>query len=226
MGGQTGIMAPMSGDVPPFPRCRVDKGMSVILPLSPGGSRPSSADDVAPVARNGRVAYVFIARKPGEPMVAVTEVHAVTGRGLEGDRYFHRAGTWSGRRGSGTDVTLVELEVLEALERDYGIILNPQDLRRNIVTRGISLNDFVGREFHVGRVILRGVGLCEPCAHLERATQRGVVRALVHRGGLRAQILATGMIRVGDVIRERLADEHRTMLEHGSPWAQSGTCGS
>lgn len=136
-------------------------------------------------------------------MMAVTEVHAVTGRGLEGDRYFHRAGTWSSRRGPGTDVTLVELEVLEALERDYGIFLNPQDLRRNIVIRGISLNGLVGREFRVGRVILRGVGLCEPCTHLDRATQRRVLRALVHRGGLRAQILVAGMIRVGDVIHER-----------------------
>ena len=137
-------------------------------------------------------------------MVAVTEVYAVPGRGLDGDRYFHRTGTWSGRRGSGTEVTLVELEVLEDLGRDHGIFLNPQDPRRNIITRGISLNDFVGREFHVGEVILRGVGLCEPCAHLERATQSGVVRALVHRGGLRAQILASGMIKVDDLIQDRV----------------------
>lgn len=179
------------------------------------------------VMHNGRVAHIFIARRPGEPMVAVTEVHAVAGRGLEGDRYFHRAGTWSGRRGSGTDVTFMELEVLEALRRDHGIILNPQDPRRSIVTRGISLSDFVGREFHVGGVILRGVGLCEPCAHLEQATQRGVVRAMVHRGGLRAQILATGKIRVGDAIHDRSADDHSPKLfGHRLPRAQSETCAS
>lgn len=171
--------------------------------------------------RNGRVTCVFIAGKPGEPMVAVTEVHAVKGRGLEGDRYFHRAGTWSGRHGSSTEVTLVEIEVLDALWCEHGIVLDPQDTRRNIITQGVSLNSLIGREFHVGEVILRGVGLCEPCAHLERATQIGIVRALVHRGGLRAQILESGTIRIGDAINERWVDDHSTLLMGKS--AASGT---
>ncbi|MFQ5896901.1 MAG: MOSC domain-containing protein [Candidatus Methylomirabilia bacterium] len=141
-------------------------------------------------------------------MVSVGEVRALAGRGLEGDRYFHRVGTYSDKpapRGGppAREVTLIEIEAIEALKREYGIALDPGDSRRNIVTRGVSLNHLVGREFRVGGVALRGARLCEPCSHLEQLTQQGVLRALVHRGGLRAEILRDGMIRVGDSVQEQ-----------------------
>ncbi|HEX2711092.1 MAG TPA: MOSC domain-containing protein [Candidatus Acidoferrales bacterium] len=136
-------------------------------------------------------------------MVAVTKVRAIPGQGLEGDRYFYQAGTLSDRSGFGSEVTLVELEVLEALRNYHGIALDPQATRRNIISRGIRLNTLVGREFRVGEVILRGAKLCEPCAHLEQATRKGVLRALAHRGGLRAQILVGGTISVGDFIEDQ-----------------------
>jgi MOSC domain-containing protein YiiM len=133
-------------------------------------------------------------------MRGVEEAHAVAGRGLDGDRYFNKAGTFSATPGTGRDVTLIESESLEALERDYGIALGPDQSRRNILTRGVPLNHLVGREFSVGAVRLRGVRLCEPCSHLEQLTGKRVDRGLVHRGGLRADVLTGGPIRPGDPV--------------------------
>jgi MOSC domain-containing protein YiiM len=132
----------------------------------------------------------------------VSEVRAIPGRGLEGDRYFEGRGSYSARPGPDRELTLIESETLEALERDHGIRLAAGDARRNVVTAGIALNHLVGRTFVVGGVLARGIRLCEPCAHLAELTDRRVLKALVHRGGLRAQILDGGVIRVGDGIAE------------------------
>jgi MOSC domain-containing protein YiiM len=130
-------------------------------------------------------------------MSTVEQVRAVAAKGLEGDRYFLGLGAfWKPK--PDYEVTLIESEALEALERDYGVALMPAESRRNILTRGVALNHLVGREFQVGEAVLRGVRLCEPCAYLERLTHRDVIRGLTHRGGLRAQILIGGTIRVGD----------------------------
>lgn len=135
-------------------------------------------------------------------MQALTEVRAVAGRGLEGDRYFREIGTYSRTSGPDRQLTLIEREALEAMERDYGVNLDPGEARRNLVTRGVPLNHLVGRTFRVGEVELRGVRLCEPCRHLARLVQADVVPGMVHRGGLRAEILTTGIIRVGDRVEE------------------------
>ena len=148
----------------------------------------------------GTVVSIYIAAAAMGPMASVAEVRAVPGKGLEGDRYFKQAGTYSDNPGSGRDVTLVEIEAIESLKRDYGIELEPGESRRNIVTRGVSLNHLVGREFKVGEVTLRGVRLCEPCSHLEGLSRKGVQRALNHRGGLRAEIVSGGRIRVGNPV--------------------------
>jgi MOSC domain-containing protein YiiM len=124
----------------------------------------------------------------------------VAGRGLEGDRYYHQLGTYSNQPGSGRDVTLIEMEAVEGLRRDYQIELDPAQSRRNIVTRGIALNHLVEQEFRVGDVVLRGTRLCEPCVHMEKLTVKGALRGLIHRGGLRAEIVKGGTIRVGDRI--------------------------
>lgn len=156
--------------------------------------------------RIGVVVSLHIAPAAGASTQPVTEVRARPGKGLEGDRYFKEVGTYSGKPGPrgqppAREVTLIEIETIEALKRDYDIEIDPGASRRNIVTRGVSLNHLVGREFRVGEVSMRGIRLCEPCAHLEALTQRGVLKALVHRGGLRAQILTDGVIRVGDPVR-------------------------
>lgn len=148
----------------------------------------------------GTIVSIHIAPAGGAPTKAVQEVRAVAGNGLEGDRYFEGIGTYSSHPGSDRDVTLIEIEAIEALQRDYRIEMDPGDSRRNIVTRGVPLNHLVGREFKIGAVTLRGTRLCEPCSHLEKLSVKGVQRGLIHRGGLRAEILTSGMIRVGDQI--------------------------
>lgn len=133
-------------------------------------------------------------------MRSVANAQVVVGRGLEGDRYYSQLGTYSNQPGSGRDVTLIEIEAIEGLKRDYQIQLEPAQSRRNIVTRGIALNHLVEQEFRIGDVVLRGTRLCEPCAHMEKLTVKGALRGLIHRGGLRAEIVKGGIVRVGDVI--------------------------
>ena len=146
----------------------------------------------------GEVASLHLADKKKEPMRSVARLLAVAGKGIEGDRYYHAKGTFSDRVGRDGEVTLIELEAIEALVREGGVDLDPGDARRNIVTRGAPLNHLVGREFLVGGTRLRGMRLCEPCSHLEKLTRPGVIKGLIHRGGLRAEILVGGEIRVGD----------------------------
>ena len=150
---------------------------------------------------NGSVHSIHIAPVASEATVPVEEVRAVAGQGLEGDRYFDGKGSWSRTPGTGRQVTLIELEAIEALERDYKMKIEPGQARRNIVTRGVALNHLVGREFSVGEVVLLGLRLCEPCNHLAGLTDEKVRQGLVHRGGLRADIVSGGVIRVGDAVR-------------------------
>lgn len=148
----------------------------------------------------GTVISIHIASTGATPMRSVNEVQAVQGKGLEGDRYANELGTYSNHPGSGRDVTLIEAEAVAALKRDYHIELDAGQSRRNIVTYGISLNHLVGKDFRVGAVFLRGMRLCEPCSHMEKLTVKGALRGLIHRGGLRAEVVKSGTIRVGDVV--------------------------
>ena len=133
-------------------------------------------------------------------MVSLGEVRAVPGQGLEGDRYFSKTGTYSHHEGADRQITLIEVEALEALDRDYRIPLDPGESRRNVATRGVAVNHLVGRQFRIGEVRFRGLRLCEPCSHMERLSGKSVRSGLVHRGGLRAEILTEGVIRVGDPV--------------------------
>ena len=148
-----------------------------------------------------RVIAIHVAHDAGAPPTAVDSVRAIAGKGLEGDRYYHRIGTFSKTQRPARQVTLVESEALEALTRDYRIELSAGATRRNITTQGVALNHLVGRTFRVGSATLRGIQLCEPCGHMEKlAGQAGIRRGLVHRGGLNAEIVTDGMIRLGDSI--------------------------
>jgi MOSC domain-containing protein YiiM len=132
------------------------------------------------------------------------EVRAVPGRGLEGDRYHARNGRFSTGQFTGreiTDVTLIESEVIDYLRLEWGLDASDEDSRRNLVTQGVALNDLVGAVFVVGGVRLLGAELCEPCVSLVKSPgHRHLLRALVHKGGLRARILTKGVIAVGDGI--------------------------
>jgi hypothetical protein len=158
------------------------------------GTEPGSGTDSV-----GVIESITLAAEAESPMKAVSAAEAVEGRGLLGDRYERQAGTFSNPSGGGYDLTLVEAEALEELSA-RGIELLPIEARRNIVVRGIALDDLIGRRFRVGEVECYGQRRCEPCSHLERLTRPGVLRGLVHRGGLRADVLSGGRIRTGDSI--------------------------
>ena len=146
----------------------------------------------------GKVHSIHITPTAGAPTQAVEQVHAVPGMGLQGDRYFGPPD--SKRPGGGREITLIEMEAIQAVVQEAGIPFTPGDSRRNIVTQGVPLNHLVGLEFRVGQVTLHGVRLCEPCQYLANMTDARLLPALVHRGGLRAEILNEGDIQVGDPI--------------------------
>ncbi|WP_254761871.1 MOSC domain-containing protein [Natrinema marinum] len=147
----------------------------------------------------GRVRVIHVASEQGAPMERLERASAVAGRGLEGDRYFDTEGTFADRDGS--DITFIEQEALEAVERNYDISLEPGAHRRNLTTDGIALNHLVDRRFRVGDAVCEGIELCEPCSYLEsHLEERGIREALVHRGGLRARILEDGTLTPGDGI--------------------------
>jgi len=146
----------------------------------------------------GMVESIYIASAAKAPMRRVEDVKAIPGAGLEGDRYASGTGTFSQPKPD-RELTLIESEAIEALKRDYHVDIEPGTARRNIVTRGVALNHLVGREFRIGEVKVRGIRLCEPCEHLEKLTAEPLIKGLRHRGGLRAQVLTTGVIRHGDL---------------------------
>jgi len=150
----------------------------------------------------GEVVGIYVTDVKTAPMRSLSMTKAIAGKGLEGDRYAAGAGTFTPRsdRLRGYDITLIESEVLDRLTLADGTRLAPEESRRNLVTRGIDLNALVGREFRIGPVRAFGQRLCEPCVHLQRLTHPGVVAGLVHRGGLRADLLSGGEIRVADRI--------------------------
>jgi len=150
----------------------------------------------------GTVESIHIAAAARERMQSLDQARAIPGVGLEGDRYALRQGTFF-KPLPDFELTLIEGEAVEALRRDYDVDLDSGEIRRNLVTRGVPLNHLVGREFRIGEVRIRGIRLCEPCAHLQKLTGRpAIIKGLRHRGGLRAQILSPGIIRVGDTVTE------------------------
>jgi MOSC domain-containing protein YiiM len=173
-------------------------GALVLVPLDPAvpaGRLPGSSP------ARGAVEGLYLAPAAEAPCEAVEAGEAVAGRGLRGDRYFQRQGTFGGPGATGHELTLIEAEALEELAAASGIALDPAEARRNVVTRGVDLNALAGRRFEIGEVEIVGRRLCEPCAHLQRLTRPGVLRGLVHRGGLRADIVRGGTIRLGDQVR-------------------------
>jgi hypothetical protein len=159
---------------------------AVIAPLDFGVWPPQRAAEPG----IGVVEALVVAPAAEAPVIRVEDAVALVGQGLQGDRYAGGTGTFgSGRAGSA--LTLVDADVLDSFDRDL-------DHRRNVVVRGTDLNALDGREFTLGEARCRGRRLCEPCAHLDRLNGGGILRPLVHRGGLRADIVGGGVIRVGD----------------------------
>jgi MOSC domain-containing protein YiiM len=144
----------------------------------------------------GKLLAIYISPTKAGPMQSMGAVQATPGKGLAGDRYANAAKPPQPEQ----EVTLTESEAIEAAVAESGLEFGPHRVRRNLITQGVPLNHLVGRRFKVGSVELRGLELCEPCGHLEKLTIKGIRKALVHRGGLRAQILSGGEIQVGATI--------------------------
>jgi MOSC domain-containing protein YiiM len=138
-----------------------------------------------------RVEAIHLGAPRTPELWTVTSVRAVAGKGLEGDRHYHEEGAPPGQA-----LTLVEAEAVEDVR------LPPGTTRRQVTVRGTGLNELIGKRFRVGEVECYGVELCEPCAHLERMTRPGIIKELVHRAGINADILTDGTISVGDTVSE------------------------
>ena len=146
----------------------------------------------------GTVEGLAVAPAAEAPMQLLEVAHARAGRGLDGDRYAAGAGTFGARTGRrpGYDLTLIAAEVLDEMTA-AGQALDFAGTRRNVLTRGIDVNALVGRRFRIGDVLCEGRRLCEPCVHLDRLSGPGILRPLIHRGGLRVDVLTDGKIRLG-----------------------------
>ncbi|HUS06916.1 MAG TPA: MOSC domain-containing protein [Bryobacteraceae bacterium] len=150
---------------------------------------------------HGTLVQILIAEARSARPREVMEAEAVPGRGLAGDRYFNGTGTFCKPGEPDRELTLVAAESIEDFLATSGVSLEAADLRRQLVTSGVPLNDLVGRDFQIGSVRIHGIRLCEPCEHLAALTIPGVLPALIHKAGLRAQVLTGGKIRPGDPIR-------------------------
>jgi len=148
----------------------------------------------------GRLVGIYTTTEAAKPLEASTELRAIEGVGLEGDRYASKSGTYSDRDGPHRQVTLVEREVIANVNEESGVELGEDETRRNLVTEGVPLLHLIGRTFRIGDVELRGIKSCPPCVHLEKLTRPGVRAALENRGGLRAEIVRGGVLRIGDEI--------------------------
>ncbi len=165
------------------------------------------------------IVQIFVCTEAAGLPQAVETASAVPGRGLEGDRYFAGSGTWSYEPSLWSDLTLIESEALKAVAA-AGLDLAPGEARRNVVTVGVDLASLIGHRFRIGEVELMGERPCDPCRHLDRLTGKPAKSALAGRGGLRAQILTSGTVRVGDPIVLALG------APRGDPGLRSGVGGS
>lgn len=150
----------------------------------------------------GRLEYIHITHEAGADMCALKDASLISGMGIEGDRYFMKTGKFSAREKDKGDrqITLIEIETLEALARDHGIALEPWETRRNLTVRDVPLNHLVDRSFRIGEAVLKGVRLNRPCTYLDGLVGKDVSRLMIHRSGLNCAIIESGTIRLGDKI--------------------------
>ncbi|OGA67693.1 MAG: molybdenum cofactor biosysynthesis protein [Betaproteobacteria bacterium RIFCSPLOWO2_12_FULL_65_14] len=150
---------------------------------------------------SGHLTHIHIAEQASAPMQPLESAKLIAGVGIEGDRYATGRGYYSNTPRADRQVTLIEVETLEALARDHGIELLPSETRRNLTTRDVPLNHLVGRRFRVGAVLLLGARLNVPCKYLEQVTGKLVYAPLTNRSGLNCEIIEGGIVRIGDALR-------------------------
>ena len=130
-----------------------------------------------------------------QPINEVNSINVLADQGIVGDRHFNEFND------PYNQLSLIESENIDYYNIKYGLNISYIDFRRNIVTKGIQLNDLVGKKILVGDVELEGIDLCRPCKHLsETLGQENIIKEFLRRGGLRCKILTSSCIRVGDKI--------------------------
>ena len=147
----------------------------------------------------GVIEEIYLAREGSVPMERVEEVRIIEGRGIEGDRYCEGTGFWT-LYGDVCEVTLISSEDLDYIESELGISVKNGEHRRNVVTRGIRLDDLRGKRFRIGEAVLEYDRPRPPCRHVQDLTEPGMTRALRGRGGICAGVVEGGTIRAHDAI--------------------------
>lgn len=142
------------------------------------------------------VEAIYVAVKHSSSTISILHAKTIAGQGIEGDRNF----VVPAHSAPDQEITLIEAEAIEKVQTEFGLEFTASECRRNLVTRGIGLNDLVGKTFRVGKTVLKGQRLCHPCSHLQALTRPGILKALKNRGGLRATVISGGVISVGDLI--------------------------
>ena len=146
---------------------------------------------------SGKIAKLLISKDTQSDMLNVNQIVLEVGKGIFGDRYYNQEGTFSnkGEIEPDRDVTLIEIEKIDALNKEHDLNITAEDFRRNIVVSNCDLNSLVGKEFQIGEVVLKGLRLCEPCKYLSnKLDNEQVLSQMVHKAGLRAQIIKGGSI--------------------------------
>jgi MOSC domain-containing protein YiiM len=155
----------------------------------------------------GKLVAIVTTNEGGAALQSIVQATLESGRGLAGDRYYNQRGTFSEKLKSSGDweITLIESEEILRFNQSQDLSLSAAAFRRNLITSGIRLNDLVGRRFAVGTAILEATRLCEPCAHLAKLIGPSVVKEMAHRAGLRARIVSSSIVRVGDEVGSHYA---------------------
>jgi MOSC domain-containing protein YiiM len=170
-----------------------------------GNAMNAVATDKPLVATSWQGVVRFLHKTPRAflPMRSFPELQLIAGGGIEGDRYLigQETGFYSHKPEEGRQITLFEMETLEALRRDHGIELQPEEHRRNVTVEGVPLNHLVGRRFRLGETVLEATRLSTPCRHIEEILGKAVFDPLINRSGLNCKIVAGGTLRVGDAVR-------------------------
>ena len=146
---------------------------------------------------SGKIVKLLISKDPKSTMLSLNQIVLEAGKGIFGDRYYNQEGTFSnkGEIEPDRDVTLIEIEKIDALNKEYNLDITAEDLRRNIVVSNCDLNSLVDKEFQIGEVVLKGLRLCEPCKYLsDKLNNEEVLSQMIHKAGLRAQIIKSGSI--------------------------------
>jgi len=145
------------------------------------------------------IKQIYIAETSGAAPQATSRAQLIAGQGIQGDRYFSRLPSISSD--PSTEITLIEQEQVDQFNTQHNRQYNYGDFRRNIITHGMPLNSLLGKIFWLGTVQLKGIMLCEPCAYLAKTLDPLVLPHLLNKGGLRAQILSSGEIKLGETIQ-------------------------